>query len=460
MSAGEGARRAAMLAMEEALRAADPRRFVERAVRLREGTLVAGGRSFRLDRYRRVLVIGAGKASCLMAEGVWRILGERVTEGLVIIPEYQREVPELGRIRFERSTHPLPTLKGVRAVRRMLEVVGRPGEDDMVLCLISGGGSSLMPMPAEGVKLRDKAATTEMLMKAGADIRELNCVRKHLSAIKGGRLAERLFPATVLTLVVSDVVGDDIGFVASGPTVPDATTYRMARSVLVRRSLWGSVPESVRRRIQEGVEGRVPETPKPGSGVFSRVHNVLIGTNRDACIAAVRRLRVEGYRARLLSTRIQGEAREVGRRLGLLARRAVGARVAFVAGGETTVRVVGKGRGGRNQELALAAAMRMEGARGAALLAFSTDGVDGPTDAAGAIADWRTVERASAIGMDPARYLEENDSYDFFRRLGDLVMTGPTGANVNDVVIALVSRRKSPEQVGRYKEQTIGLYAG
>lgn len=436
------ARGAALRAMQEALSAADPRKLVARAVSLKEGAVVVGGRRFRLERYRRLLVIGGGKASCLMAEGVWSVLGGRVTDGLVVIPEYQRDVPRLERIRFERATHPLPTARGARAVRRMLELVGRPREDDMIICLISGGGSSLMPMPVEGLTLRDKSVTTSLLLRSGADIRELNCVRKHLSAIKGGRLAERLFPATVLTLVISDVVGDDIGYVASGPTAPDPTTYETAKSVLVRRSLWWVVPQPVRGVIQAGIEGRLPETPKPGSNVFLSVHNFLIGRNRDACLAAVRALRAQGYCARLLSTRVTGEAREVGERLGLLASGAAvrgGARqqAAYVAGGETTVTVSGGGRGGRNQELALAAALKMDGARGASVLAFSTDGIDGPTDAAGAFADWRTIGRARAMGMDAERFLEENDSYNFFRRLGDLVVTGPTGTNVNDVVIAI-----------------------
>ena len=438
-----GERRAALLAAVTSLKAADPRIMVKGSVQLKGKRLRVKDRELNLGLFGRVLVIGGGKASALMAEAIEDVLGDVVTEGRVIVPEAQRPLLKLSRIRFRRSTHPWPTRKGVRAVDWMLDSVKEPELDDLVFCLISGGGSALMPMPAGGVTVEDKLEVTRLLQQSGADIGEQNCVRKHLSAINGGRLAERLRPARVFSLIISDVVGNHLASVASGPTVPDPTTYAQAKKVLTRMSLWREVPEAVRTFIQSGVAGSAPETPKPGSKVFSRVRNVLIGSNEVPCDAARMTLASLGYKTSVISTRIEGEARKFGDRLASLAigagrrRRAV----ALVAGGETTVHVTGTGVGGRNQEVALAAAMRMAGAEGAAVVSFGTDGVDGPTRAAGAIADSGTVLRGERLGMEAGDYLRNNDSHSYFRRLGDLLVTGPTGTNVNDVMIAVVRRR-------------------
>jgi glycerate-2-kinase len=436
-----GARRNALLAAREALRAADPRKLVAGAVTLDGGSLTAGGRSYDLGAYPKVVLLGGGKASGLMAAEMERILGDRIDEGVVVVPDTQKALPKLERVRFEESTHPLPTEKGVLAVRRMLEVADRVGSGDLVLFLVSGGGSALMPLPVDGVSLEELRDTTGLLLKSGADIVEMNCVRKHLSQIAGGRLVERVRGAEVLSLIISDVVGDDLGSVASGPTVPDPTTFAMAREVMERHGIWENVPSAVRRTIQAGVSGAVGETPKPGGASFANVHNVLLGSNKVACTAAKASLEGAGYRVRFFLESVTGEAREVGKRLADLVRSGPGDGAwAAVAGGETTVTVRGPGKGGRNQELALSAAMALRDTSRTTVLSFATDGIDGTTDAAGAIADSTTYERARNRGLDPERFLEANDSYAFFEALGGLVVTGPTGTNVNDVTIVLKGR--------------------
>src|SRR6266568_3352917 len=292
--------------------------------------------------------------------------------------------------------------------------------------------------------LNNPLKTTNLLLKSGARIDEINAVRKHLSDFKGGRLAEKLHPATVLSLVISDVVGDKLESIASGPTVPDDTTYADAYTILQERGLWRTVPSSVRKHIQKGKEGNLPETPKGSSRIFKRVHNVLVGTNKESCQAAAEVLEKRGYHSLILSTGLQGESREVGK---ILAGICIGIRenqlpvappAAVVAGGETTVTVHGKGRGGRNQELVLSAASSIRGKPTILVSSIGTDGVDGPTNAAGAVADGTTVERGLRIHLDSDSYLRENNSYPFFERLNDLVITGPTGTNVNDIFTAIV----------------------
>ncbi len=442
VSNARGARRDALLTVMECLKAADPRAMIRKAVRYDGKTLQARRVKVDLGAYGRVLVMGGGKASALMAEETERILGRRVTEGRVIVPDSQRRLPKLSRIRLRGSTHPLPTEKGVRAVGWMLGLAEGLTKEDMVICLISGGGSALMPLPARGVTVEQKQEVTRLLLRSGADINEMNCVRKHLSSFKGGRLAEILRPARVLSLIVSDVVGNDLASVASGPTVPDPTSYAQAKRILVKRGVWLSTPAQVRSLIQAGIEGSAPETPKPDGLAFAKVDNVLVGSNREPCEAARNMLVRMGYETSILSTALEGEAREVGRKLARVAVRAsaAGAAAALVAGGETTVHVTGKGRGGRNQELALSAAIGIAGAKGITVVSFGTDGIDGPTEAAGAVADTETTRRGDALGMDAREYLRSNNSNSYFGRLGDLVVTGPTGTNVNDVMLALVEK--------------------
>ena len=433
-----------MEALSQALLAADPRTILRNKVRLRRNALEIGEFSFKLSEFRRVLVIGGGKASAGMALEIERILDGWITGGSVNIPAYTKPWPRGRLIKFNPASHPIPSADGVRGVKSMLRLVGQPSEDDLVICLISGGGSALMPLPPKGILLSDKQKTTNLLLKSGAKIDEINAVRKHLSDFKGGRLAEKLHPATILSLIISDVVGDKLESIASGPTVPDDTTYADVYTILQERGLWRTVPGSVRKRIQKGNEGKLPETPKRSLRIFKRVYNVLVGTNEESCQAAVEALEKRGYYSLILSTRLQGEAREVGKVLASICadihenHLPVAPRAAVVAGGETTVTVHGKGRGGRNQELVLSAALSIRGNPAMLVSSIGTDGVDGPTKAAGAVADGNTVERGLRIRMDPDSYLRENNSYQFFGRLRDLVITGPTGTNVNDIFIAIV----------------------
>lgn len=424
-------RGAAFEAAAMALRAVDPRVLVREALEVDGARMGVAGRTYALDAYKRVFVIGGGKASGLMAVGLEEVLGDRLEEGAVVVPDYQGDRPRLGHTRFLPSTHPLPSEEGVRAVSTMLGVARRAKEGDLVVCLISGGGSSLMPYPSEGVGLEDLKRATDLLLRAGASIGEMNCVRKHLSGISGGRLVRMLGGAEVLALVVSDVVGDDIGSIASGPTSPDPTTFSQARDILRRYGVWGEALPRVAEVIERGVRGEVDETPKPGEKEFARVSNIVVGSNATACKAAESALRRRGLE---VASRwgVVGEARAVGREL---AGAAGGRGTALVWGGETTVTVRGRGKGGRSQEVALSAAIALERAKGTAVLAMGTDGIDGPTDAAGAISDSETCERGRRAGLDPVAHLDDDDSYPFFRALGDLVITGPTGTNVTDLMI-------------------------
>lgn len=434
------ARRFSLGAVEAALAAVEPGRLFRSKLSVADDHLVVAGTRLDLSKFRRVLVIGGGKAGAQMARALESLLGDRITAGVVNVPDTAVGRTATGKIKLHGATHPLPSRSGLEGVEKMLEVVGKPSRDDLVICLISGGGSALLPMPRDGVSLADKAEVTRSLLRAGATIQELNVVRKHLSSIKGGWLAKRLHPATVLSLVISDVVGNKLDSIASGPLYPDASTFGDAVRVLEKYELWRGVPSSIAAVLTKGVEGRVPETPKPGSRYFGTVSNVIIGSNEDAINAAVRRLRSADLRPTLITMNLEGEAKFAGMSFGsMLMTASVGRRPAsYVVGGETTVTVSGKGRGGRNQEFALGAAMKTDGNNSVATVALGTDGLDGSTDAAGAVVDGSTIRRAKALGLSPEEILRRNDSYSFFQSLGDLVMTGPTGTNVNDIAVGVV----------------------
>lgn len=436
-------RRDAVDILEAALEAADPKRAVERSLHVEGRRLRVGVHTLDLAKYKRILVIGGGKASGRMAEAVEERLGPLIDHGLVIVPRGVEAGLRLSRIKARGASHPLPDAEGVRAVGEMLSLLEDVDEHTLILSVISGGGSSLITYPAMGVDLEELKETTSKLMLAGARINELNAVRKHLSAIKGGRLATKAYPATIVSLILSDVVGDPLDTIASGPTAPDTTTYRNAVDALKRYGLWEGTPPSVRRRLEAGLRGEVEETPKPGDPVFGRVLNVVVANNYTAASNALRRAEALGYNTLLLSTRVEGEARIVGQIYASIAQEAlstghpIGPPAVIIAGGETTVTVKGPGRGGRNQELALASSMALAGLE-AVVTSLATDGVDGPTDAAGAVVDGSTLERAEALGLDPMEYLDMNDSYSFFKVLGDLIETGPTGTNVNDIALILL----------------------
>ncbi|MFN7542549.1 MAG: glycerate kinase [Acidobacteriota bacterium] len=392
---------------------------------------------------RRVFVVGAGKAALAMARAAEKVLGPRIEAG-VVVTKYGHG-GKLKRVRVLEAAHPVPDEAGLAAAREVAEICATAAEGDLVLCLISGGASALLPYPVSGIKLEEKQQTTQLLLACGATIHELNCVRKHLSAIKGGQLAHIVWPARLETFILSDVIGDPLDVIGSGPTVPDTTTFADAWEILYRYRLTDKLPPSVRLHLEQGVNREIPETPKPGDRIFARVRNHLVGSNRLSLYAARDQARQLGYRVLLLSTSLDGEAREAAKTYAAIARevRASGhpARppLAVLCGGETTVQLSHHhGLGGRNQEMALAAALGIDGLPGTLFLAAGTDGTDGPTEAAGAFATGSTLARARQIEFDPEEFLARNDSYHFFKPLGDLLVTGPTGTNVMDLYLMLL----------------------
>jgi hydroxypyruvate reductase len=385
-------------------------------------------------RYRNVYVVGAGKAGASMALAAERVIGRKVTAGLVNVKD--GHTLRLRRIELNECGHPEPDARGMAGAERIAEIAKSAGREDLVLCLISGGASALMPLPAAPVTLEEKRAVTALLLSVRADIHEINSVRKHLSRIKGGQLAQLAAPARVETLALSDVVGDDLDVIGSGPTAPDSSTFADARDVLERHGIWKRAPRAVRERLSGA---GAAETPKPGDAIFRRVRNRVIGSNRIALEAAARRARELGYRTRILSSEITGETRDVAAMHAAILRetaRSKGAQC-VLSGGETVVTIRGTGSGGRNQEFALAAAMGIAGLEDALILSAGTDGSDGPTDAAGAVATGETLAR----NRQARAFLENNDSYHYFDGLGDLVKTGPTHTNVMDVHIMLLAGR-------------------
>ena len=427
--------------LDAALEAADAEESVRRNLRRRGDQVVVGTTQLDLLSFRRLWVVGFGKASARMARAVEQLLGDRIHGGLVVT-KHGHGVP-LRKVEVLEASHPLPGPEGEAAARRVADLLREAGEGDLVVCLVSGGGSALLPLPAEGLTLQDKVAVTHLLLRSGATISEVNAVRKHLSAVKGGWLARLAYPARVVGLVVSDVLGDPLDAIASGPLSPDPTTYEDALRVLERYGLLDQVPHAVRERLERGASGQVPETPKPGDPVFEKVSLHVVAGVADAVEGARAAAERLGYRALVLTTWLEGEAREVGRVVAALAReevvrdRPVPKPACLLMGGETTVTVRGPGRGGRNQELVLASTLGLEGLSGVLVASLATDGTDGPTDAAGAFADGTTSARAKAQGMDPEEFLARNDAYPFFETLQDLVRTGPTGTNVNDLVLVL-----------------------
>lgn len=427
--------------MNAALEAANPRTIIKKHVKVQGDKLLIDDLTYSLKRYRRILVLGAGKACGLMGEEIEKLLGSKMAQGIVIVPDYMKPWPKGRRITYVGSSHPVPTEKTVHRTAQLVRLAKSAGKDDLAIIVLSGGASSLMELPLPGLTLTDLRKTTDLLLKSGAKIQEINTVRKHLSQVKGGRLAEVLGDSDLLTLIISDVIGDELDAIGSGPTAPDPTTYNDATRVLEKYNIWVKIPARVRKIIDRGVNGGLPETPKSGDRTFRNVQNVIVGTNRASCEAAVRRLKMSGYSASILSTHLVGESREAGSILGSVLtdlqnnRRQTSPPVAIVCGGETTVTIIGIGKGGRNQELALASALVIEGKEDLVVGSFATDGVDGPTDAAGAIVDGTTVSRGRKLGLSAEDFLRNNDSYNFLTRTSDLVKTGPTGTNVNDVMI-------------------------
>ena len=423
------------------LDAVDARKAVGRVISRNGEELVIGRRRYDLRRYDRVVVLGAGKATASMAQAIEQRLGSRLQGGFVVV-KHGHVVPTR-QIVVAEAGHPVPDRSGRRAADRFCDMAVELGRRDLLIVLLSGGASSLLPAPVPGITLADKQKTTRELLRCGASIREINTVRKHLSRIKGGRLAE-MTKATIVTLILSDVLGDDLSAIASGPTVPDPTTYLEAVAILKRYRIWRAVPQRVRRHLDRGCQGLASETPKPGSSLFRRVHHHIVGNNGTAVRAVTRVAREAGLRTLLYKPALNGEARDEGQRFGALAKDIVQVGkplqrpCCVVAGGETTVTVTGRGRGGRAQEFAAAAALEIAGLEKVWVVAIGTDGTDGPTDAAGAIVDGNTVARAQRLSVDLKGALKHHNTYPALKRLHQLIVTGPTGTNVNDLYLLLI----------------------
>ncbi len=401
---------------------------------------------FRKGDFTRLIAVSIGKAAFPMMHAAVDDLGDRIEKGIVLTKYGHAEKGVLpASITCLEAGHPVPDENGLSAARRILDLLETTDERTLVFCLLSGGASALLVTPSENISLVEKQQVTQQLLKAGADIFELNTVRKHLSRVKGGRLAEKAYPARMVSLILSDVIGDPLDVIASGPTAPDASTYEEALAVIRKYGLEDRVPKTVMQVLQNGLNRIIPETPKQDHPAFTRVENVVIGSNRKATEAAQKRAQSLGYEAVILGCEFQGEAADVGRSLVRKAFAASreqagrpGKKICLIAGGETTVKVTGSGLGGRNTEMALVVAKELAGVKGITFLSAGTDGTDGPTDAAGAVVDGETIAKARAAGLDPDSYLSNNDSYNFFKPIGGLVITGPTGTNVMDVHILLI----------------------
>jgi hydroxypyruvate reductase len=404
--------------------------------------LTIGERAFDLADYENIYLVGAGKATAPMAAAMEELVGDRLSDGVITV-KYGHTAP-LKKVRTIEAGHPVPDRNGERGSGQILSLAHAAGRRDLLLCMISGGGSALLPNAVAGVTLADKQETTRILLACGATIHEINALRKHLSMIKGGNLAVAAAPATVVSLLLSDVVGDDLDVIASGPTVPDGSTFSDCAAIVEKYGIADQLPRPVMDHFTKGLAGEVKETPKPDHPVFNKTANIIIGSNMEALLAARREALRRNYQTLILSSAIEGETCDVARMHAAIAREVVqtghplGPPACILSGGETTVTLRGDGLGGRNQEFALCAAGEIAGESPLVILSGGTDGNDGPTDAAGAIVDHTTLDRAAARNLSPAQYLANNDAYNFFSPLDDLLVTGPTNTNVMDIRIILV----------------------
>jgi len=432
---------------KSAVESVNPYQAVRRFVRVEGGRLSAGPEdqpvvALNMNEYDRILVVGGGKATAPMAKAMEELLGSRISQGIINV-KYGVGA-DLTITEIVEASHPLPDMNGIEGTSKILDLLQNAGEKDLVFSLISGGGSALLVQPAGGITLEEMQDLTRSLLECGASIDEINTLRKHISSVKGGQMARAAMPATTINLMLSDVVGDSMDVIASGPFVPDTSTFEDALDIITKYDL-KEVPAAIQSHLAAGMEGRIPETPKAGDPAFDRVHNLIIGSNILALQAAEERAKSMGYNTLILSSMIEGETREVARVHTGIARemvktgRPVSCPGCLISGGETTVTIRGKGLGGRNQEFCLAAALELKGlSPRIVVLSGGTDGDDGPTNAAGAIVDPMTVRRGKEAGISASDFLGNNDAYHFFEKTDDLLITGPTGTNVMDVRLVLV----------------------
>jgi len=428
--------------------AVNPYGLVLQAVYLNGKNLNIGDVAYNLNHFKSIIVVGAGKATAPMAQAMESILGDVIDDGKIIVK--YGHTARLKRTKVVEASHPVPDSAGVKGTEDIIKMLKNADKETLIICLISGGASALLVSPALRITLGDKKIVTELLLKAGATIDELNAVRKHLSKVKGGRLAQIASPAAVITLILSDVIGDRLDVIASGPTAPDPTTFQDAMNVIEKYSLKNRLPARVLKLLKQGINGKIKDTPKGDEPFFKKTRNIVIGSLKHAIASAREKAISIGFKAEVITSELQGEARDVAR---YLAARTIEVQNSvregerprcLISGGETIVTVKGNGLGGRNQELALSFAMEIEGIKGITMLSAGTDGTDGPTDAAGAIVDGNTITLARELGIVPEIYLENNNSYNFFKRLDFMskrrhhLITGSTGTNVMDMQVILV----------------------
>ena len=426
--------------IQRSLEAADPGKAMERLITRKDHKLSVNSVRYDLSTYQRIVCVGAGKSSAHMAMALEQTLGVYLEGGMVIVKDGYGA--PCTKVRVVEATHPPPDARGVRATKQILNIVGSLTKHDLLIVLLSGGASSLLCSPSQGLTLTDTRKATNLLLRSGATIHELNTVRKHLSAIKGGQLAKAT-KAHILTILISDVLGDDLATIGSGPTVPDPTTFQEAKTILEHYQIWSNVPESLRNHLDEGIRGLVPETWKSKTRRSSHSHSIILANNHTAIDGMAKEAKRLGLRPCILEAPLQGEAKDLGTILGAMAKdicefgNPVRPPACLIVGGEPTVTVTGKGKGGRAQECVLAAAQELAGLRNVVVAGFGTDGTDGPTDVAGAIVDGKTVQRAMGKGLSIENMLDRHDSYTFFKQVGGHILTGPTHTNVNDIYLII-----------------------
>ncbi len=433
-----------------ALSAVDPSKLIKRSVSLAGSHLLLKGHRIDLNEYQRIFVVGIGKAARSMTLACAELLGDRITRGFLLTKPGGIPLPEpfLNRMEEFKGGHPLPDQAGMEAAQVILQQVADVQEDDLVLVLISGGGSALFTLPHPDLSLDDLIKTNQLLLDSGADIQQINTIRKHLSRVKGGRLAQALFPAKTVSLILSDVPGNQLDCVASGPTLPDPTSYQDGLEIISRFRLAEKLPGAVLQHLEQGSLGRIPETPKPGDAVFSRAIQILIGSNQDALEAGLRQAKQEGFHTHSLAATLEGEASAAGVKMAeslqVMSQAKSPRPACVIAGGETTVTLSNTphpGSGGRNLELALSAVESLAGLENCLLISLASDGEDGNTDAAGAVVTGETLARSRQAGLEVEYHLRTHDSFHFFQALDDLIRVGPTGTNVNDLCFLLTYPR-------------------
>ena len=405
----------AAVIFHKALAAVDPAAAIKRYCKFDGKRFFIGDWMYDIDRYDRLVVIGAGKATAPMAKAMEDLLRQRISSGIIVVK--YGHIADLSRIKLIEAGHPVPDKNGQRGAYDILNLLKGTKEHDLVICLISGGGSALLPVPFRGLTLKNKQDTIKILLACGATIHEINAVRKHISMIKGGQLARAAYPATLVSLIISDVVGDDLDVIASGPTVPDPSTFSHCMDIFHKYSITDDIPKSILDHIDSGISGRIPETPKAEDPAFANMRNLIIGSNMESITAANKKAASLGYNVLVLSSMIEGETRHVAHVHGAIAKEILktghplSPPACVLSGGETTVTLSGSGLGGRNQEFALAAALNIDEKENIVILSAGTDGTDGPTDAAGAFSDSFTLRRAKALGLNPYHFLSNNDSF-------------------------------------------------